>query len=157
MPDGDIDDYICGRWPHVCHRDYGDTMAPNHSPTTANPASTLVNRVPLWAALPRSSRFLPGGTPWSARRSPTSAPKSAPNARVISVWKTGCGSCHATAEQILMTIRKLNRTPQDDRLFGCEVAGVDLKTIVWFSPEKARPEANELPFLPNSCWRKALT
>ncbi len=154
-PVKDIDEYVCKKWPHFCIREYHDTMAPNHAPVGPPPAATLNNRVSLWAAL-QVQKIPPGGHHLVNQKVADeraaiclSCPRNHP-------WKSGCGACNATAEHILMTVRKTNRTQYDDRIFGCEVGGFDLRTMAWLPADMAKPDQNELPFLPKSCWRVSL-
>jgi hypothetical protein len=152
-PRREYNDYVCSRWPTYCIPEVGDQV---HSAVSGNPTpqaqDELANRVPMWAA--GMTRRIPQSLVnqrEADRRAEICAgcPRNRP-------WKGRCTGCQQTTESILIAVRRLSRTPLDQRLFGCEVAGFDCKTAVWLKEDLVKLSEDERGKTPPGCWRHTL-
>lgn len=148
----DIDAYYCNRWPQACHLEAKDT---DGQPKPAQRRTSLIERIALWAST--AFRTMPKGgyelesTPEAIRRAQAclGCPKNVS-------WRSGCSSCNASTNKLLLELRKLRKTPHDGNLLACDVIGADNQSSVHL-PISATPITEEQRSqLPSHCWRKPL-
>ncbi len=145
-PKKDVDDYICGRWPHFCHPDRAE-KAPPESPKIAN-------RVAEWAS--KLVREMPAGgydlvdTREAARRAEIC--RACP---FQESWRLKCTPCNASTDALLSTVRRMKRTGIET-LGGCKICGIDLSTSFFLSESVMRPTDELRGSLPQNCWIKSI-
>lgn len=148
-PVKDVDDYVCGRWPHFCHADRME-RAPDAAP------KKLATRVAEWAG--KLIREMPAGgydlvdTREAARRAEIC--RTCP---FQEDWRGRCSPCVASAESLLSTARKMKKTGLgDSALQGCKICGQDLRTLIWLPESVARATDEERKVLPQNCFKPKL-
>lgn len=145
-PRQDVDDYICGRWPHFCHADRKEAPPPT--------APKLSTRVAEWAA--KLMRDMPAGgyelvdTREAARRA-----EICRNCPFQEAWRQRCTPCNASTDALLSTVRRMKRaTPFVD--LGCKLCGNDISTSAWLDEQTMKPSDDMRAKLPANCWIKKL-
>lgn len=151
-PLGDLEEYICTTWPHMCH-----SAGPNASvevkivalPRPSHPGQlSLVDRMIKWLDKMSSgvSMDIIVLEPEARRRADICA--SCPN---NVKWKTGCGTCNDNIDRLSGIIRMGRRLIKNPRLKACSMTAMELKSAVWLRKERI---ASDAPSLPSWCWAR---
>ena len=148
----DAEDYICAKWPHMCHK-AGPNAHVSISIVELPKASgigvmTLVDRMIKWLEEMTNgvSMDIIVLEPEARRRADICA--SCPN---NVKWKTGCGTCNDNIERISGIVRMGRRLLKNPRLKACSVTAMELKAAVWLRKDRVKSDA---PNLPDWCWAK---
>lgn len=145
--EADLDNYICTKWKDACNKepkDYGH-------PTKRYASENLLYRVSRWAAsiIDRMPR---GGYPIIARTEADKRGAICAACPQNKNWRTGCRGCSGSTVSLLNQARRMQKSPPG--LMGCQIAGWDNGTAVFF-PNERLPISEEMrQSLPDNCWRK---
>ena len=142
---GDVDRFICSRWPTFCLPDGKD------GPTAEMLRSSLSNRVANSAAL-LIRGMPPGGydlveTPEAVRRA-----KICLACPYKKSWRLGCSPCNASTDAILASVRRLRNIAFDNSILACEVCGHDNATAVHLPLAVVTPKPEVFQRLAPGCW-----
>lgn len=135
----DVTEWICATYPRQCNvvnEDFGG------GPVVVNDTQAYLDTITQWAQIKSKS---------NARRvDSTIAEQRAykcfhcPNNKV---WaKTGCKSCIANMERLMISIRQNKDVSHGPELGGCTMLKHDNRTAVWLE------ENNTTDNLPGHCW-----
>jgi len=150
---GDVDTYLCGRFPELC---VGSSAG---NPTTSQPAPTaievsaytptqiqeLINDVTVWAKNLMDSGKVEHlvGDELAEERAKicTKCPRN-------QLFTSGCGSCIVTAQRMSASVRQARYT-QSSRVIGaCRTLRHDNQTAIFLEKHNLAKSAD----LPKDCW-----
>lgn len=146
-PRADVDNYVCGRWPHFCQ--------PEKTEKAGTPYMKISTRVGEWAS--KLIQKMPAGgfelvdTREAARRA-----EICRNCPFQESWRVHCTPCNASTDALLSTVRRMKKTGIDKSLQGCGICGIDNPTSVWLGEDVLRPTDDLRAKLPQNCWIKKI-
>jgi hypothetical protein len=141
----DVDNYICGKWPHACHPEPGDGASAEMRKVP------MSGRVAAWAAV--RMRDMPSGG--YALVDDSIAAKRAHvclTCPFIKPWAQDCSGCNQSTRALLANIRKLRTVPMADSILGCEVCGHDNLSACFLPVESVMPSTEQYSRLWIGCW-----
>lgn len=148
-PQKDVDDYVCGKWPHFCQPDKSE------GPTKEDLHKKLFNRVAEWAA--RILTEMPaGGYTLVELKEAARRAEVCQKCPYNQSWKVTCAPCNANTDSVLSTVRRLKRTGIDTSLKGCAVCGHDNLTGIWLPDDVMRATEEERAKVPSFCYKLKL-
>lgn len=144
---GDVDKYVCGKWPHFCQPDDID------GPPLGQRGLTLSSRVTTWIIL-RSREQPPGGFNLVPQDEAESRAAVCSRCMMNKKW-AGCLNCHQSTLRLLAVVRKLRGTKLDNDLMGCDACGHDNQTAVHLQiSDMPQMDGEEQKYMPPHCWKK---
>jgi hypothetical protein len=143
----DVDNYICGKWPHFCHKEDTD------GPPPSKRSLSMVSRVNTWTIL-RSREAPPGGynlVPQDEAERRAAICSACPANKG---W-IKCQNCSQSTLSLLAIVRKLRGTKLDNDLMGCDVCGHDNRTAIHLEiSDMPAMDSEEQKYMPPGCWKK---
>lgn len=150
IPVGDveqeIEDYICGNWPHMCHDVPGAqvTVTVEHVSTSAY---TLTDRMIQWLDDATEDHSIENLELRSEAQRRAEICLHCPyNVR----WNDSCGSCSDAVNRMSTILRVNEDVPKGDKLRACQILHHENRAAVWLRLDKLGNSAE----LPGHCWVK---
>jgi len=142
---GDVDRYICSRWPMFCQPDGKDGPTPEMrrdgiSGRVANSAALLIRAMPpggydlVEEAEARRRETICLGCPYKV------------------AWRSYCSPCNSSTDAILTSVRRLRKIDFDNSILACEVCGHDNATAAWLPLAAVTPKPEIVERLAPGCW-----
>ena len=148
-PAKDVDDYFCAKWPSACQPGESEQKMLQQN-------SNLLKQVNGWAAT--ALRNTPqGGYLLVDQTIATQRLKACLECPFNRQWHTGCGTCMAATDTILIRLRQLRKITLDDSLLGCSINGFDNRTAIHMPLSAFGLTEEKKNDLPQNCWLKTET
>jgi hypothetical protein len=148
----DIDLAYCSKWPDACWKEPHEQ---GRAPKTMSYAESMLGRVSRWATS-ILAKMPSGGVTLVGQSEATSRAAICTNCAKNMPWRGGCSGCSKSAVTVLAQIRRMNRTPNDGQLMGCQVGGWDNATAAWMTADNVRLTEEQRQAAPGNCWARDL-
>jgi hypothetical protein len=140
--EGDVNSFICSRYPNFCH---GVDMVVVTSVHPATRSDELLNDITIWAkkTLQSGKQIQLVSDELAEERAKICL--SCPN---NVNWRSGCGACIVAADRLSASIRQARDTKSSPAVGGCSKMRHDNRSAIFFERDNFTPT----PGLPAQCW-----
>jgi hypothetical protein len=140
--EGDVNSFICSRYPTFCH---GVDMVVVTSVHPATRSDELLNDITIWAkkTLQSGKQIQLVSDELAEERAKICL--SCPN---NVNWRSGCGACIVAADRLSASIRQARDTKSSPIVGGCSKMRHDNRSAIFFERDNFTPT----PGLPAQCW-----